>query len=107
MGLDYKEVARRIDSEAPDEFRVDAISVNLKKVNPQIPKRIYSRITDRFAYEAGSVLNENVSVNVNNSLNKKWNYSIVCENCNGKPMFDSGEERYYCPHCEQRSIFNY
>jgi len=105
--MNYRDIANKIDRQVPEGFKVDSISLNVNEVKAKVPERIYDRITQRFAYEAGYVLNENLTVNINNSLNKKWDYSIVCETCNSNPMYDSSEEEYYCPNCKQKSVFNF
>ena len=104
--LDYTSVAKQIDSERPTGFKVNTIIVNFEKFDLDIRETVQRRIMRTFEDRASKVLNDDVSVISKNTLNQKWDYTII-HSCGRKPMYDSRKEEYYCSHCEENSVFNY
>lgn len=104
--LDYRKVAKEIDEDRPEGFRVSAIHVNFARMDLDIQDRVRERICDRLKDTATYYLNDELAIVEDNTIDDKWTYDIVHE-CGQTPMYDAPNDEHYCPVCVEASVFDY
>ena len=105
--LNYRDVCQQIQSERPDGFYVQSITVNIDLLGYDIQSNVLDRICDRLKDTASYYLNDDVTIIRDNSLDELWTYSIR-HSCGRTPMYDEQNDEYYCVKCErEKTVFDY